>query len=126
MSFIAAFPATAFGKIGLAGFIPVFISSPGKSESFVPLDESADAYSVGFGYIFGVIPTNFLHNLVRCVMEFVVIGASSGISRVTALEFAKRGASLVVSARSQPELELLRDEISQMGAKVVAIASSKV
>jgi NAD(P)-dependent dehydrogenase (short-subunit alcohol dehydrogenase family) len=51
-----------------------------------------------------------------------VVGASSGIGRKTALEFAKRGASLVVSARSQPGLESLVDEISQMGGKAVADA----
>lgn len=52
-----------------------------------------------------------------------VVGASSGIGRKTALEFAKRGASLVVSARSQPGLESLVDEISQMGGKAVAVAA---
>ncbi|WP_321164281.1 SDR family NAD(P)-dependent oxidoreductase [Chlorogloeopsis fritschii PCC 9212] len=36
-----------------------------------------------------------------------VVGASSGIGRETALLFAKRGASLVVSACSQPGLESL-------------------
>lgn len=35
--------------LGLAGFVP----------AFVPLNESAGAYS-GFGYLFGAIPTNFL------------------------------------------------------------------
>lgn len=52
--------------LGLAGFIPAFVSIPGTSESYIPLAESAGAYSAGFGYIFGIIPTNFLHNLIRC------------------------------------------------------------
>ncbi|MBC1221942.1 SDR family oxidoreductase [Nostoc sp. UCD121] len=52
-----------------------------------------------------------------------VVGASSGIGRKTALEFAKRGASLIVSARSQPGLESLVDEISQMGGRAAAVTA---
>lgn len=40
-----------------------------------------------------------------------VVGASSGIGRETALQFAKRGAKLVVSARSSSKLASLVDEI---------------
>ncbi|MBW4561671.1 MAG: SDR family oxidoreductase [Mojavia pulchra JT2-VF2] len=50
-----------------------------------------------------------------------VVGASSGVGRKTALEFAKKGASLVVSARNEAGLESLVNEISQMGGKAVAI-----
>jgi NAD(P)-dependent dehydrogenase (short-subunit alcohol dehydrogenase family) len=52
-----------------------------------------------------------------------VVGASSGIGRETALLFAKKGASLVVSARSQRGLESLVDEISQIGGKAVAVTA---
>lgn len=50
-----------------------------------------------------------------------VIGASSGIGRATALEFAKQGAKLVVSARSKPGLVSLMDEICQLGGEVIAV-----
>ena len=30
-------------------------------------------YSAGFGYIFGAIPTNFLHNIVRCAVGLLGI-----------------------------------------------------
>lgn len=50
-----------------------------------------------------------------------VVGASSGIGRETALQFARRGAKLVVSARSQPGLESLVNEIEQMGGAVMAV-----
>lgn len=50
-----------------------------------------------------------------------VVGASSGIGRVTALKFAKQGAKLVVAARSLSGLTSLVDEISQMGAEVIAV-----
>lgn len=50
-----------------------------------------------------------------------IVGASSGIGRATALHFAKQGAKLVVAARSQPGLASLIDEISQIGAEVIAV-----
>jgi len=49
-----------------------------------------------------------------------VVGASSGIGREAALQFAKRGAKLVVSARSKAGLESLADEIKQFNGEVVA------
>ncbi len=52
-----------------------------------------------------------------------VIGASSGIGRKTALQFAKRGAKLVVSARSQSGLESLVEEIRLVGGEAIAIAA---
>jgi NAD(P)-dependent dehydrogenase (short-subunit alcohol dehydrogenase family) len=50
-----------------------------------------------------------------------VVGASSGIGREAALQFAKRGAQLVVSARSEAGLATLVDEIAQMGGKAIAV-----
>ncbi|MDZ8186294.1 MAG: DUF4383 domain-containing protein [Nostoc sp. ChiSLP02] len=71
--------------LGFAGFIPALISLPGTSESFVPLNESVGAYSAGFGYIFGAIPTNFLHNLVRCGVG--LLGITSYNNATTARVF---------------------------------------
>lgn len=53
----------------------------------------------------------------------VVVGASSGIGRETALRFAKRGAKVVVSARSEPGLRSLVAEIRRAGGKATAIAA---
>jgi NAD(P)-dependent dehydrogenase (short-subunit alcohol dehydrogenase family) len=50
-----------------------------------------------------------------------VVGASSGIGRITALQFAQRGAKVVVSARSQSGLNSLLDEIAQAGGEAIAI-----
>ncbi|MEX0268758.1 SDR family oxidoreductase [Leptolyngbyaceae cyanobacterium UHCC 1019] len=52
-----------------------------------------------------------------------VVGASSGIGRETALQFAKRGASVVVAARSQPGLESLVEEIRQAGGEATAVSA---
>jgi NAD(P)-dependent dehydrogenase (short-subunit alcohol dehydrogenase family) len=50
-----------------------------------------------------------------------VVGASSGIGRETALQFAARGAKLVVSARGKAGLETLVEEIRAQGGEVVAV-----
>ncbi|MBB6096113.1 NAD(P)-dependent dehydrogenase (short-subunit alcohol dehydrogenase family) [Povalibacter uvarum] len=52
----------------------------------------------------------------------IVTGASSGIGRATAVLFAREGASVVVSARRQKELDALVDEISTAGGRAVAVA----
>lgn len=49
------------------------------------------------------------------------MGASSGIGRDAALKFAQRGAKVVVSARSQPGLDSLVDEIRQFGGDAIAL-----
>jgi NADP-dependent 3-hydroxy acid dehydrogenase YdfG len=53
-----------------------------------------------------------------------LMGASSGIGREAALQFAKRGAKVVVSARGEEELNSLVDEIYSLGGSAVAISSS--
>ncbi|MEW5861549.1 MAG: SDR family oxidoreductase [Cyanobacteriota bacterium] len=52
-----------------------------------------------------------------------VVGASSGIGRETALQFAHRGAKVVVSARSESGLKSLVDEIQQKGGEAVAVVA---
>jgi Domain of unknown function (DUF4383) len=80
--------------LGLAGFIPALVSLPGTSESYIPLDASPNAYAAGFGYIFGLFPTNFLHNLVRCAVGLLGItsytSASSArfFNRIFAIAYA--------------------------------------
>lgn len=52
-----------------------------------------------------------------------ILGASSGIGRETALQFAKRGATVVVSARSQSGLDSLVEQIRQMGREATAVVA---
>lgn len=53
----------------------------------------------------------------------VVVGASSGIGRETALKFAQKGAKLVVNARSQQGLDSLVEEIQNFTGEAVAIVA---
>lgn len=55
-----------------------------------------------------------------------VVGASSGIGRETALQFALRGAKLVVSARSESKLASLVDEIRGFGGEVTPMVIDDV
>ncbi|OKH52111.1 short-chain dehydrogenase [Calothrix sp. HK-06] len=52
-----------------------------------------------------------------------VVGASSGIGRVAALQFANRGAKVVVAARSQPGLDSLVEEIHSLGGDATAVVA---
>lgn len=51
----------------------------------------------------------------------IVTGASSGIGRATALLFAAQGANVIITARREPELRLVVDEISASGGQAIAI-----
>jgi short-subunit dehydrogenase len=51
----------------------------------------------------------------------VITGASSGIGRAAALEFADKGARLVLAARSAGALESLVHEVRKRGGKAVAV-----
>jgi short-subunit dehydrogenase len=53
----------------------------------------------------------------------VVMGASSGIGRLTALELARRGATVVVAARGQEPLESVVTSIRQAGWKAVSVVA---
>jgi NADP-dependent 3-hydroxy acid dehydrogenase YdfG len=51
----------------------------------------------------------------------VLVGASSGIGRASALAFARRGARVVCAARSVQALDTLVEEIAAGGGTAVAV-----
>lgn len=53
----------------------------------------------------------------------VITGASSGIGLVTAREAARRGARLVLAARSEDELRRLADELRGQGSEALPVAA---
>jgi len=71
-----------FAVIGVAGFIPGLVSLP-PTGSAIPVDAAPNIYSAGFGYLFGLFPTNVLHNIVH-----IIVG-SLGIVAYTSLGGAR-------------------------------------
>lgn len=70
-----------FLLLGIAGFIPAFVSIPGAENiSAVPANEAHNAYELGFGYLFGLFPINFLHNLVHAAVGLLGIASYSSAS----------------------------------------------
>jgi NAD(P)-dependent dehydrogenase (short-subunit alcohol dehydrogenase family) len=53
----------------------------------------------------------------------LVTGASSGIGRASAIELARRGAKVVVSARRRAEIDALADEIRKQGLEATAVVA---
>lgn len=57
-----------FLLLGLAGFVPAFVAPP----SFVP--------AAGFGYLFGIFPTNYFHNAIGILVGIWGIAAFTSLS----------------------------------------------
>lgn len=53
---------------GIVGFLPAFVSVPGDV-----------APASGFGYVFGLFPTNYLHNAIRILVGLWGVAASSSL-----------------------------------------------
>jgi len=51
----------------------------------------------------------------------VITGASSGIGKACAYEFAGMGAKVVLAARRENELKIVEDEIKQKGGECLSV-----
>ena len=53
----------------------------------------------------------------------IITGSSGGIGKITAIELAKQGASIVINGRNSAKLELVKIELEEMNFDVLAIAA---
>ncbi|KPQ36627.1 MAG: protein of unknown function (DUF4383) [Phormidesmis priestleyi Ana] len=78
-----------FTVIGIAGFIPSLVTLPaGAMEGVAPISADqipattganyAAAYLRGFGYLFGLFPTNLLHNMVHLAVGLFGLYSATG------------------------------------------------
>ncbi len=61
-----------FTLLGIAGFIPNFLSMP-SGASHIAINDSTSIYTAGFSYIFGLFPTNLMHNIVHLIVGILGI-----------------------------------------------------
>ncbi len=69
--------------------------------------------------------TLYLQHMLKTMKDKVVIitGASSGIGKALALEYATRGAHVVMAARNEERLHQAAEEVSASGVKVFAVVT---
>lgn len=68
-----------FLVVGIAGFIPGLIQFPGDAPVtgiYVP----RLSFSDGYGHVFGLFPTNFLHNAIHLVVGVLGLAAATSFS----------------------------------------------
>lgn len=53
----------------------------------------------------------------------LITGASRGIGRATAIGFSNAGAAVAITSRKQPDLDVVAEEIREMGGKALPVAS---
>jgi NAD(P)-dependent dehydrogenase (short-subunit alcohol dehydrogenase family) len=76
--------------------------------------------------LFGTVPLPGVRaqvNLGRIAMVVVVTGASAGVGRATAREFARRGCDVAIIARNQQRLDAAADELRAAGGKALPIVA---
>ncbi len=69
-----------FVLLGLAGFVPGLVSMPAGAAPNIPLDAPSVTFDEQYGYLFGLFPTNLLHNLVHVAVGLLGIASSTNTS----------------------------------------------
>jgi hypothetical protein len=65
--------------VGIAGYIPGFVSFPTGSPE-VQVDAPRLLFDDGYGFVLGLFPTNFLHNAIHIVVGVLGITAATSLS----------------------------------------------
>ncbi|MDV3000165.1 MAG: hypothetical protein N5P05_001771 [Chroococcopsis gigantea SAG 12.99] len=87
-----------FFLVGFAGFIPAFMHYPQHAADYTPINATPGLYPPGLGLLFGIFPTNFIHNLVHCIVGFagIVCSADGRSARAYCRVFAYVYALIVI------------------------------
>lgn len=75
----AAIIGTIFLLVGVAGYLPAFVSFPAGAPE-VAVDAPRLLFDDGYGFVLGLFPTNFLHNAVHIVVGVLGIAAATSLS----------------------------------------------
>ena len=68
--------------LGIAGLVPAFTTIPGETFNGIPLDADS-IYAKGFSLLFGVFPTNLMHNLFHILVGVLgITAANTGKARL--------------------------------------------
>lgn len=74
-----------FTVIGIAGFIPAFVSQG----PYYSANEATSIYTTGFGQLFGLFPINIVHNVVHLLVGLLgLVAYTNGFSRTYCRVFA--------------------------------------
>ncbi len=76
---VALILGITFLLVGIAGFIPGFIPIPTAAPT-TGVDVPRLIFSDGYGLLFGLFPTNFLHNAIHIVVGLLGIAAATSFS----------------------------------------------
>ena len=79
-----------FLLLGIAGFIPGFVSLPPEGFDAGGISLDADNfYAKGFGFLFAAFPTNLMHNIVHLLVGILgIVAASTGNAKLYNRGFA--------------------------------------
>lgn len=73
---LALILGVSFLFVGIAGFLPGFVSLPMGAPD-IPVDAPRLFFDDGYGYVLGLFPTNFVHNAVHIVVGILGIAAAT-------------------------------------------------
>lgn len=79
LRYVALTIGILFLLLGLAGFVPAFVSIPDAAAN-APIQGSSNMLNTGYGYLFGLFPTNYLHNAVHLAVGVLGIAAATSLS----------------------------------------------